>query len=271
MSQHRSPGGQSSPEARDAARKRAATRNRGAHRLSTPSPALRGRFVIAAVAAGAFVAAGQSTQFGLDSDGGQAYGAETTNLAAGSDAAPSASAGGYSGVGGTMIAPEVLPIAQAAEPGAAVGQIVKGQQMEVETAAAEAEAARPKFWAPAQGTYTSGYGARWGTTHYGMDIANAIGTPILAAHDGVVIETGPASGFGLWVRVQAADGTVTVYGHIDSYSVRPGQQVQAGEQIAQMGNRGFSTGPHLHFEVWAPGDGKKINPAAWLQERGVQT
>ncbi|MBB5906210.1 M23 family metallopeptidase [Actinoalloteichus hymeniacidonis] len=196
------------------------------------------------------------------------YAAEDVDLAAGSGAG---AAPAHNGVGGTRIAPEVLPIAQTAEPNAAVGQIVKSQQMEVETAAAEAEAARPKFWAPAEGTYTSGYGARWGTTHYGMDIANAIGTPILAAHDGVVIEAGTASGFGLWVRVQASDGTVTVYGHIDSYSVRPGQQVQAGEQIAVMGNRGFSTGPHLHFEVWSPGDGKKINPVTWLQERGIQT
>ena len=63
-----------------------------------------------------------------------------------------------------------------------------------------------------------------------------------------MIEAGPASGFGLWVRIQHSDGTVTVYGHMDSFSVYEGQEVKAGEQIARMGNRGESTGTHLHFD-----------------------
>jgi murein DD-endopeptidase MepM/ murein hydrolase activator NlpD len=83
-----------------------------------------------------------------------------------------------------------------------------------------------------------------------------------------VIEAGPASGFGLWVRIQHADGTITVYGHMDSFSVYEGQQVKAGEQIARMGNRGESTGTHLHFEVWEPG-GMKVDPLPWLAEHGI--
>ncbi|HEX2130272.1 MAG TPA: peptidoglycan DD-metalloendopeptidase family protein [Actinophytocola sp.] len=120
---------------------------------------------------------------------------------------------------------------------------------------------------PAQGTLTSTYGARWGTIHYGIDIANSIGTPILSAMSGEVIDSGPASGFGLWVRVQHADGLITVYGHINESLVGVGQQVAAGEQIATMGNRGQSTGPHLHFEVHQ--DGNKIDPLPWLRSRGV--
>jgi len=108
-----------------------------------------------------------------------------------------------------------------------------------------------------------------GTTHWGIDIANRIGTPIYSAADGVVIEAGPASGFGLWVRVEHTDGTITVYGHVDRYLVRKGQQVRAGDQIATMGNRGYSTGPHLHFEVWS-GSGQKINPLTWLREHGIR-
>ncbi|GLZ33609.1 peptidase [Lentzea sp. NBRC 105346] len=135
--------------------------------------------------------------------------------------------------------------------------------------AAEAEARRPKCVRPAQGTFTSGFGARWGTSHNGIDIANAIGTPILSAMDGVVVEAGPASGFGLWVRVQHEDGTITVYGHVDTIVAFAGTKVKAGQQIATMGNRGQSTGPHLHFEVWAGGS-TKINPLGWLAERGVQ-
>ncbi|MFI9012356.1 M23 family metallopeptidase [Actinosynnema sp. NPDC053489] len=141
------------------------------------------------------------------------------------------------------------------------------EQKAAEEAAKEA-ARRPTVAKPAEGTFTSGFGARWGTTHYGADIANAIGTPILSAMDGVVVEAGPASGFGLWVRVQHNDGTITVYGHVNETLVTAGQQVQAGQQIATMGNRGQSTGPHLHFEVWINGS-QKIDPVGWLGERGI--
>lgn len=120
---------------------------------------------------------------------------------------------------------------------------------------------------PAQGRFTSGYGARGGTVHYGIDIANSIGTPILSAMAGEVIDSGPASGFGLWVRVQHAGGLITVYGHINESLVSVGQRVAAGEQIATMGNRGQSTGPHLHFEVHQ--DGSKIDPLPWLRSHGV--
>jgi len=134
--------------------------------------------------------------------------------------------------------------------------------------AAEEAAKRPKVVKPAEGSFTSGYGGRWGTTHYGIDIANAIGTPIVSAMDGVVIEAGPASGFGLWVRVQHTDGTITVYGHVNEIIANQGTQVKAGDLIATIGNRGQSTGPHLHFEVWLNG-GQKVDPQAWLAERGI--
>jgi murein DD-endopeptidase MepM/ murein hydrolase activator NlpD len=136
-------------------------------------------------------------------------------------------------------------------------------------AAREAEARRPTFVAPTVGRLTSTYGMRWGTMHWGIDIANRIGTPIVSTADGVVVEAGPASGFGLWVRVRHTDGTITIYGHVDRTLVRQGQAVKAGQQIATMGNRGQSTGPHLHFEVWTAG-GNKINPLTWLRSKGVQ-
>jgi murein DD-endopeptidase MepM/ murein hydrolase activator NlpD len=120
---------------------------------------------------------------------------------------------------------------------------------------------------PAQGRLTSTYGARGGSIHYGIDIANSIGTPIHSAMAGEVIDSGPASGFGLWVRVQHAGGLITVYGHINESLVNVGQQVAAGEQIATIGNRGQSTGPHLHFEVHQ--DGSKIDPLPWLRGHGV--
>ncbi|WP_246108095.1 M23 family metallopeptidase [Saccharothrix saharensis] len=147
-------------------------------------------------------------------------------------------------------------------------RIAAEQARIAEQRAAEEAAKRPKVAKPAEGQFTSGFGARWGTTHYGVDIANAIGTPILSAMDGVVVEAGPASGFGLWVRVQHNDGTITIYGHVNETLVSAGQQVHAGQQIATMGNRGQSTGPHLHFEVWLNGS-QKIDPIGWLGERGI--
>jgi murein DD-endopeptidase MepM/ murein hydrolase activator NlpD len=138
-------------------------------------------------------------------------------------------------------------------------------------AAAAAEAARPKAVLPVDGArLTSGFGARWGTLHAGIDLAAPLQTPEYAAMDGVVLEAGPASGFGLAVYIQHENGDVTVYGHMDSILVEAGQVVRAGDTIALLGNRGQSTGPHLHFEVHAGGiGGEKIDPLPWLRERGV--
>ncbi|PVY24600.1 peptidase M23-like protein [Williamsia muralis] len=130
-------------------------------------------------------------------------------------------------------------------------------------------AAAPRSAMPTTGTVTSGYGARWGTSHDGLDIANTIGTPVISTTDGVVIESGPANGFGLWIRIRQDDGTIGIYGHINETLVTTGQQVSAGEQIATVGNRGYSTGPHLHYEVWAE-DGTKLDPVQWLGGRGVE-
>jgi murein DD-endopeptidase MepM/ murein hydrolase activator NlpD len=95
-------------------------------------------------------------------------------------------------------------------------------------------------------------------------------TPELAAMDGVVLKAGPASGFGLAVYIQHANGDVTVYGHMDQILVTEGQVVKAGDVIALLGNRGQATGPHLHFEVHVGGiQGEKIDPIPWLRERGV--
>lgn len=121
---------------------------------------------------------------------------------------------------------------------------------------------------PVSGTLTSSYGPRGNAHHNGIDIGARIGTPISSAAAGKVISAGPASGFGQWVRVQHDDGTVTVYGHIDTYIVGVGQRVAAGQQIATVGNRGQSTGPHLHFEVWDP-SGRQVDPQAWLRSNGV--
>ncbi|WP_190822510.1 M23 family metallopeptidase [Saccharopolyspora pogona] len=158
--------------------------------------------------------------------------------------------------------------AEAVRAEAARAEAAERAAAEAKRAAEERERKARGFVKPAEGTFTSGFGSRWGTSHRGIDIANKIGTPIRSVAAGKVIDAGPASGFGLWIRVQHDDGTITVYGHINTVGVSVGERVDAGEQIATMGNRGESTGPHLHFEVIK--NGIKINPLPWLNERGIE-
>jgi murein DD-endopeptidase MepM/ murein hydrolase activator NlpD len=168
----------------------------------------------------------------------------------------------------TQKAADAVKAVEAGQKTAAeAAQRVKAQQ--ANTVAAAVPAAAKSGVQVIVGRVSSGFGARGGTPHMGMDIAAPIGTPIHAPLAGTVINSGPASGFGLWVRVQHADGTITVYGHINRSLVSVGQQVQAGQQIAEVGNRGESTGPHLHIEVITPG-GTKINPQPWLDQHGFR-
>jgi murein DD-endopeptidase MepM/ murein hydrolase activator NlpD len=132
------------------------------------------------------------------------------------------------------------------------------------------EAARPKAVLPMHGRLTSCFCARWGTFHYGIDLAAPMDTPEYAAEDGVVLRAGPATGFGLAIYILHRDGYVTVYGHMDVIKVSVGQYVQAGQTIALEGARGQATGPHLHFEVHEGGEyGTPIDPVPWLRARGV--
>jgi murein DD-endopeptidase MepM/ murein hydrolase activator NlpD len=168
---------------------------------------------------------------------------------------------------------EVLPQASitVAEAQARLEEVAASRAARAEAEAAAIEAARPKFVLPVDGArLTSGFGPRWGTYHYGIDLAAPMRTPEYAAGDGVVLRAGAASGFGLAVYILHENGDVTVYGHMDEILVEPGQYVDAGDTIALLGNRGQSTGPHLHFEVHRGGeDGERINPVTWLNERGV--
>lgn len=120
--------------------------------------------------------------------------------------------------------------------------------------------------APTAGVITSTFGD--GRGHGGIDIANTMVAPIVAVADGEVVSAGPAQGYGLWVRIRHDDGTVTTYGHNNANLVKVGQRVEAGQKIATIGDRGNSTGPHLHFEV-EDRSGAKTDPAQWLADRGT--
>ena len=163
---------------------------------------------------------------------------------------------------------QIVSVTPAANASVHAEEITKAAAFAQERAEREARLKRPLFVMPTKGVWTSGFGYRWGVLHGGIDIANSIGTPILAASDGVVIDAGPTAGYGAWVKLRHADGTVTLYGHINSWLVNKGERVMAGDQIATMGNRGNSTGPHLHFEVLLNGT-DRVDPVAVAGEAGT--
>ena len=120
---------------------------------------------------------------------------------------------------------------------------------------------------PAQGVFTSGYGWRWGRMHKGIDVANNVGTPIVAVQAGRITFAGwDDGGYGYLVEITHEDGTLTRYAHHSRLMVREGDEVQQGQTIGLMGSTGRSTGPHLHFEIHPPGRGA-ANPMEFLPGR----
>lgn len=128
------------------------------------------------------------------------------------------------------------------------------------------------FMWPANGRLTSGIGARWGSFHAGIDIANkASGVPIVAAADGVVIRSYYSSSYGNAIFVaHSINGQVytTVYAHMSSRHVSNGEVVSKGQQIGVMGNTGQSFGQHLHFELhkgeWNASKSNAVNPIPYF-------
>ena len=234
------------------------SRKANSHRLPGPSGSITSRAAVVAVAAGASFAAYNGVNVG------QASQPESDVLLL---------ASGDTRAGGTA-EDDIAPIADEvkwdpAQDDSVITSLYEGQTKNVEREVLEELDRRPKIVAPAVGTFTSGYGSRWGEMHGGIDIANETNTPIVAATNGVVIDAGPAQGFGQWVRIMGDDGVMTVYGHLETIDTQKGQRVTAGDHIAGMGNRGFSTGTHLHFEVWENDGKQRVDPLPWLIQHGV--
>lgn len=112
---------------------------------------------------------------------------------------------------------------------------------------------------PTSGIYTQYYSG----SHRGVDIANKIGTPIYAYKAGKVIYAKWQNGYGYLVRIQHEGGIVTYYAHLSAFNVKEGDTVAAGQKIAEMGSTGWSTGPHLHFEIRV--NNVPINPYPYIK------
>ncbi|MEC9464288.1 MAG: LysM peptidoglycan-binding domain-containing M23 family metallopeptidase [Myxococcota bacterium] len=121
-------------------------------------------------------------------------------------------------------------------------------------------------WPVRKGVLSSGYGKRGRRMHKGIDIAAKPGTPIYATADGKVIYSdNKQRGYGNLVILEHANKVVTVYAHNRRNLVDVGQTVRQGSQIAEVGNTGRSTGPHLHFEIRVRG--KARDPLRYLPAR----
>ena len=112
------------------------------------------------------------------------------------------------------------------------------------------------------GRLSSGFGARWGSVHKGIDWACPIGTAIMASSGGTVVQAGWFSSYGNCVTIRHPDGKQTRYAHLSRVLVSAGQSVQQGQKIALSGNTGWSTGPHVHFEIIV--NGRQVNPMGYL-------
>ena len=102
--------------------------------------------------------------------------------------------------------------------------------------------------------------------HTGDDLAASYGTPIHAAKGGTVLYAGWKTGFGNTIIIDVGNGLTTLYGHTSKMGVSPGEHVNAGQYIGNVGSSGWATGPHLHFEIRK--NGSPINPMPYLKKAG---
>lgn len=115
---------------------------------------------------------------------------------------------------------------------------------------------------PVDGVITSPFGPRWGSFHPGLDIGAPMGTPIRAAKAGRVVLASPNGGYGNFTCLDHGGGLSTCYAHQSSFATSSGASVAQGQVIGYVGSTGFSTGPHLHFEVRV--DGTAQDPLNYL-------
>lgn len=127
------------------------------------------------------------------------------------------------------------------------------------------------FRPPAQGRLSGNFGLRRVINglermpHAGIDFAVPVGTPVLAAGAGVVVETGDFFFNGNSVYLDHGQGLVTLYCHLDRVDVKPGERVAAGQRIGLSGNTGRTSGPHLHWTVLA--NGTAVDPRLFLRQK----
>jgi murein DD-endopeptidase MepM/ murein hydrolase activator NlpD len=116
--------------------------------------------------------------------------------------------------------------------------------------------------APIEAEPTDGFGPRGMRFHTGIDYPAPMGTPVVAARDGIVLAVGAVAGYGNVVELSHEQGVTTLYAHLSRTLVEPGEHVTRGTVVGLVGRTGDATGPHLHFELRLRG--AAIDPAGAL-------
>lgn len=192
----------------------------------------------------------------------------------GAQLAPKSNASDYAGQGGPVLG-SANPANIVLEQEKNIGLEADAKKVDLENllSAIEAENYRrevtPSQW-PTSGGYISssfggranpfgGYGRDW---HPGIDIATDYGEPVYASAAGYVQQAGWYGGYGIYARINHDYGYQTAYGHMSRVVCRAGQYVKKGEIIGYVGSTGYSTGPHLHFEVIHYGE--QVDPSSLM-------
>ncbi|AMW12085.1 peptidase [Streptomyces qaidamensis] len=171
----------------------------------------------------------------------------------------------------------------AAQAKAAKAEAVKAEKAAAKKAAAAKAAAKkaaPSWVDPVKKYKLSASfaqnGGMWQSTHSGQDFAVPTGTQVVATHGGTVVKAGgngagDGPAYGNAVVIKHGNGTYSQYAHLSKVTVRVGQIVKTGQEIAKSGNTGNSSGPHLHFEIrTTPNYGSAVDPVKFLRAKGVK-
>lgn len=198
-----------------------------------------------------------------------------------------ASAADTTAASGAASAVQAQAAAQAKAAKAEAAKAAKAEKAAKATAAKKAAAkkaaakkAKPSWVDPVKkyklsATFAQN-GGMWQSTHSGQDFAVPSGTQVVATHGGTVVKSGgngagDGPAYGNAVVIKHGNGTYSQYAHLSKVTVRVGQIVKTGQEIAKSGNTGNSSGPHLHFEIrTSPNYGSAVDPVKFLRAKGVK-
>ena len=135
------------------------------------------------------------------------------------------------------------------------------------------EKKREEWLSPVEGVITSTCGERVNPilgkreNHNGLDIAVAEGTAVIAVKSGKVTEVRTSATYGKLLEYETTDGYTVMYAHLSKILVQEGEMVKQGQKVAESGNTGLSTGPHLHYSLWK-GE-KLLDPMDYLSAENM--
>ena len=177
---------------------------------------------------------------------------------------------GYSGIRRLVDVPDAITNAQQAAMSRIAATTIRFDGQSRSSGSGRGSAGSGGGWLrPLSGAVTSGFGPRsspggvGSTSHQGIDLAAAVGTPVRAAKAGRVASAGYVGGYGNYMVMDHGGGWGSAYGHLSRFSRSTGSRVSRGATIARSGATGNVTGPHLHFEILR--GGQRVNPASVMR------